>query len=111
MKKLLNCGSYVLHVVEAQRGAAARVLQGLRGEGFVVAVDEAGGAERYGSPERLRFSSRETHILSRRLAYICLKIINDKLINSTYIHIHHIPHTSDEIRSKIIVSKIIRNEK
>lgn len=33
--------TYVLHVVEAQRGAAPRVLQGLRGEGLVVPVDEA----------------------------------------------------------------------
>lgn len=33
--------TYILDVVEAERGAPPRVLQGLRGEGFVVAMDEA----------------------------------------------------------------------
>lgn len=33
--------TYVLDVVEAERGAPPRVLQGLRGEGLVVAMDEA----------------------------------------------------------------------
>ena len=38
-------GSYVLHVVEPQWGAAARVLQRFRGERLVMAMDEAGGTE------------------------------------------------------------------
>ena len=37
--------TYVLDVVEAQRGAPPRVLEGLRGEGLVVAMDEAAELE------------------------------------------------------------------
>lgn len=34
-------GTYVLDMVEAEWGAPPRVLEGLRGEGLVVAMDEA----------------------------------------------------------------------
>ena len=44
-----SSGSYVLYVVEPERGTTPGVLQGLGGERLVMAVDEAGGAERYGS--------------------------------------------------------------
>lgn len=36
----LSDTSYILHVVEAERGAAACVLYGFSGEGLVVTVDE-----------------------------------------------------------------------
>lgn len=38
---LTSDASYILHVVEAQRGASAGVFQGLSGEGLIVAMDEA----------------------------------------------------------------------
>lgn len=42
-------GTYVLDVVEAERGPPPRVLQGLRREGLVMAMDEAvNGEETFG---------------------------------------------------------------
>lgn len=41
----LEC-THVLHVVKAQRGSLAAVLQGLSGESLVVAMQEAGGRKR-----------------------------------------------------------------
>ena len=38
--------AYILHMVEAERRAAASVFQGFRGEGFIVTVDETKFRER-----------------------------------------------------------------
>lgn len=38
-------GTYILDVVEAKWGAPPRVLQGLRGEGLIMAMDEAAKRE------------------------------------------------------------------